>query len=63
MKKNKTKLTLSSDDRSQFNLADKGTYNVFADGVIILSEYEFKTGAVYTINMVKDSSGTYVRID
>ncbi|XP_041987142.1 peptide transporter family 1 isoform X2 [Aricia agestis] len=59
VRKNVTKLSLKSDDRSQYSI-DKGTYNVLVDGVIILSEYEFKTGAVYTINMVKDSSETYI---
>lgn len=59
--KNKTNIVVNSDDRSQKSI-QKGTYTVSVDDYPVLSNYEFKAGAVYTIMIYESSNKTYVRM-
>lgn len=58
-KKNRTKLTISSTDKNQYKI-EKGTYDVLVDGVTVLKDFSFKSGAVYTVNMYEDNGLNYV---
>ncbi|XP_075990601.1 peptide transporter family 1-like isoform X2 [Anticarsia gemmatalis] len=59
IKKNRTKLSISSTNSTQIKI-DKGASDVTIDGQAILSNFNFMSGAVYTINVYQDSNGTYV---
>lgn len=59
--KNKTNIIISSEDRLQKSI-EKGTYTVNVDDVPVLSNFEFKAGAVYTIMIYESSNRTYVRL-
>ncbi|VVC86245.1 unnamed protein product [Leptidea sinapis] len=49
-KKNKTRLTLPSNDNTQKSII-KGVFNVMIDDIVVIPEFKFETGAVYTINV------------
>ncbi|CAK1588211.1 unnamed protein product [Parnassius mnemosyne] len=57
--KNRTKLSLSSTNKNQ-NTIDKGIYDVLVAGQIVLKDFSFKSGAVYTINVYEDNGGRYM---
>ncbi|CAG9781873.1 unnamed protein product [Diatraea saccharalis] len=57
--KNRTKLTLNSDDITQKSI-DAGTYDIVVDGQTILAATTLRVGAVYTINVYQDNNGTYM---
>lgn len=57
-KKNKTKLSLQSDDISQVKIT-KGNGDVLVNDQKVLEGYAFKSGAVYTINVYEDTDGAY----
>lgn len=57
--KNKTLLSIQSNDTSQKSIA-KGVSNVTVGGFVVLSDFNFKSGAVYTINIYEDRAGVYV---
>ncbi|KAI5641370.1 POT family domain-containing protein [Phthorimaea operculella] len=59
VKNNRTKLDLPSSDSSQ-NKIDPGTYNVVVDDQIVLRNYDFRSGAVYTINVYESNSGEFL---
>lgn len=56
--KNKTNIIIDSEDRSQKSI-EKGTYTVNVDDVPVLSNFEFKAGAVYTVLIYESSNRTY----
>ncbi|XP_050684173.1 peptide transporter family 1-like isoform X2 [Leptidea sinapis] len=58
-KKNKTRLTLPSNDNTQKSII-KGVFNVMIDDKVVIPEFKFETGAVYTINVHEDAVGNYV---
>ncbi|XP_034839700.1 peptide transporter family 1-like isoform X1 [Maniola hyperantus] len=58
-KKNRTKLLISTDDTSQKTI-EKGNCNVFVNEVMVKKDFEFKAGAVYTINVFETNDGTYM---
>ncbi|XP_013189413.1 peptide transporter family 1 isoform X3 [Amyelois transitella] len=57
-KKNLTKLITTSGDRAQSRI-EKGVSNVNVNGVTVLKDFNFQSGAVYTINVYEDSNGNY----
>ncbi|CAH1647751.1 unnamed protein product [Spodoptera littoralis] len=57
-KKNRSLLSIQSNDTSQKSIA-KGVSNVTVGGFVVLSDFNFKSGAVYTINVYEDSAGVY----
>lgn len=59
LKKNTTLLTIQSNDTAQRTIA-KGVSNVIVAGNVVMREINFKSGAVYTINVFEDASGVYV---
>lgn len=59
-KKNRTRLIVQSTDRGQ-KFIERGDYDVLIDGEIVLKDYSFSTGAVYTI-IVLEKNGTFVSI-
>ncbi|CAH0716432.1 unnamed protein product, partial [Brenthis ino] len=56
---NKTNIAIESTDKLQKSIA-KGTYNVMIDDVAVLSDFQFKAGAVYTIIIYETSNRTYI---
>lgn len=58
-KKNRTVLTLLSNDVAQKTM-EKGTYDVVVDERTVLSGLTLRTGAVYTINVYQDSTGAII---
>ncbi|KAJ2954424.1 hypothetical protein O0L34_g2692 [Tuta absoluta] len=59
VKSNRTKLDLPSSDSSQ-NKIDPGAYNVVVDDQVVLRNYDFSIGAVYTINVYESNSGEFL---
>lgn len=55
----KTNIAIDSTDKLQ-KFIEKGTYNVMIDDVAVLSDFQFKAGAVYTIVIYETSNRTYV---
>lgn len=58
IKKNKTLLNIQSNDTAQRTIA-KGVSDVAVDGNVVMREFDFKSGAVYTINVFEDAAGVY----
>ncbi|XP_050360576.1 peptide transporter family 1 isoform X2 [Nymphalis io] len=58
-KKNRTSLIINSEDRTQKSI-EKGTYDVMVDGVVVLPDFQFKAGAVYTIILYQTGNGSYM---
>ncbi|XP_053624000.1 peptide transporter family 1-like isoform X2 [Plodia interpunctella] len=57
-KKNITKLITPSSDTEPRHI-EKGVSSVDINGVIVLKDFYFQSGAVYTINVYEDNNGTY----
>lgn len=60
-RKNRTKLLVTTDDTSQKTI-EKGKYDVLVNGIVVLEDFHFKAGAVYTINVFETNNGTYVSV-
>ncbi|XP_072931088.1 peptide transporter family 1-like isoform X2 [Epargyreus clarus] len=58
-KKNRTMLDIPSTNSSQVSIV-RGTYDIIINGDKVLREYSFKAGAVYTINVYEDTTGSYM---
>ncbi|KAJ8737124.1 hypothetical protein PYW07_000395 [Mythimna separata] len=58
IKKNSTLLNIRSNDTAQKTIA-KGRSDVVVNGNVVLREFDFKSGAVYTINVFEDAAGVY----
>lgn len=48
-----------SNNMTQISI-QKGTIDVTVDGVVVLKDFNFKSGAVYTVNVYQDTTGNYV---
>ncbi|CAB3225260.1 unnamed protein product [Arctia plantaginis] len=59
VKNNQTKLNITSDNYNQSSIG-KGKRDVIVGGQVVLQDYNFRSGAVYTINIHQDSTGTYI---
>ncbi|XP_039763196.1 peptide transporter family 1 isoform X2 [Pararge aegeria] len=58
-KKNRTTLSLTTDDTLQRTIA-KGQYAVLINGIVVFEDFNFKAGAVYTINVFEANNGNYM---
>lgn len=58
-KKNRSNLLLQSSDTEQKTI-QKGISDVFINDETVLKDFNFQSGAVYTINVYEDSNGIYV---
>lgn len=56
---NRTKLSQNSSDMDQKTI-QKGKSDVIIDGETVLKDFNFQSGAVYTINVYQDSNGIYI---
>ncbi|XP_059045686.1 peptide transporter family 1 [Achroia grisella] len=56
--KNRTILSQNSNDRNQKSI-QKGKSNVLMGGDVVLKDFNFQSGAVYTINVHQESNGNY----
>ncbi|RVE49239.1 hypothetical protein evm_006131, partial [Chilo suppressalis] len=59
IQKNRTKLTLASNDINQKSI-EAGTYDIVVDGQTILASTPLRVGAVYTFNLYQDNNGVYM---
>ncbi|XP_030031877.1 peptide transporter family 1 isoform X2 [Manduca sexta] len=58
-KRNRTILNLTSSDTNQKSI-QKGAGDVIINGVTVLRDHAFKSGAVYTINVFQDGNDSYI---
>ncbi|XP_023946831.2 peptide transporter family 1 [Bicyclus anynana] len=58
-KKNRTKLSMTTDDTSQKSI-EKGKYDVIINDIVLIKDFKFMAGAVYTINVLEENNGNYM---
>ncbi|XP_045458412.1 peptide transporter family 1-like [Melitaea cinxia] len=58
-KGNTTTLSIAGDDTTQKTTA-KGTYDVLVNSLVVLPEFKFQAGAVYTIIIHQSENGSYM---
>lgn len=56
---NTTTLSIAGDDTTQKTIS-KGTYDVLVNSLVVLPEFKFQAGAVYTIIIHQSENGSYV---
>lgn len=52
-------LAIKSNNREAWNI-ERGVYDVLVDNNVVLKDFNFRTGAVYTINVYENNLGEFV---